>query len=58
MKLLKCKICMGEADLVGDEHTVNRKVKCRKCGFTNDAPENKGPEVVVIRKRPLNDTNR
>lgn len=58
MKLLKCKICMGEVDLVGDEHTVNRKVKCRKCGFTNDAPENKGPEVVVIRKRPLNDTNR
>jgi hypothetical protein len=53
MKLLKCKICMGEVDLVGNDRSVNRKVKCRKCGFTNEAVEsNKGPEIVVIRKRP------
>lgn len=51
MKLLKCKLCMGEVDFVGNERAVNRKVKCRKCGFTNEA-ENKGPEVFVVRKRP------
>lgn len=43
---------MGEVDLVNNDHSVNRKVKCRKCGFTNEN-ENKGPEIVVIRKRPL-----
>lgn len=43
---------MGEVDFVGTERSVNRKVKCRKCGFTNEVPENKGPEIVVIRKRP------
>jgi hypothetical protein len=51
MKLLKCKICLGEVDLVGNERSINRKVKCRKCGFTNET-EQKGPEVVIIRKRP------
>lgn len=50
MKLLKCKLCMGEMDIVGNERAVNKKVKCRKCGFTNET-DNKGPEVVVIRKR-------
>lgn len=57
MKLLKCIICMGEVDFVGPERAINRKVKCKKCGFTNEVQENKGPEVVVIRKRPQNDTN-
>lgn len=52
MKLLKCIVCMGEVDMVGDEHSINRKVKCKKCGFTNEVVENKGPEIVVIRKRP------
>jgi hypothetical protein len=41
---------MGEVDLINNDHSVNRKVKCRKCDFTN---ENKGPEIVVIRKRPV-----
>jgi hypothetical protein len=52
MKLLKCKLCLGEIDIVGNERSVNRKVKCQKCGFTNEF-ENKGPEVVVIKKRPV-----
>lgn len=53
MKLLKCIVCLGEVDFVGPERATNRKVKCRKCGFTNEsASENKGPEIVVIRKRP------
>lgn len=51
MKLLKCKICLGEVDIVGNDRATFKKVKCRKCGFTNES-ENKGPEVVVIRKRP------
>jgi hypothetical protein len=50
MKFLKCKICMGELDIVGNDRSVDRKVKCRKCGFTNEA-ENSGPEVIVFRKR-------
>ncbi len=52
MKLLKCKICLGEVDLVGNEHSINRKVKCHKCGFSNEV-ENKAPEIFVIRKRPI-----
>lgn len=51
MKLLKCKLCLGEVDIIGNERAMNKKVKCRKCGFTNEN-ENKGPEVLVIRKRP------
>ncbi len=52
MKLLKCKICLGEVDIIGNDRSICKKVKCRKCGFTNEA-EQKGPEVVIIRKRPL-----
>lgn len=53
MRLLKCKLCMGEVDFISGEHSVNRKVKCRKCGYTNENEnENKGPEVFVVRKRP------
>jgi len=44
---------MGEADIVGNERAINKKIKCSKCGFTNEPPENKGPEVIIIRKRPL-----
>lgn len=59
MILLKCKLCRGEVDIVDNERAVNKKVRCRKCGFNNvDAPEKKEPEVVIIRKRPKNpDTN-
>ena len=54
MKLLKCKICRGECDIIGNDRSVNRKVKCRKCNNTTE-PEHKGPEVVIIRKRPVLD---
>jgi hypothetical protein len=50
MKFLKCKLCSGEIDIVGNDRNINKKTKCRKCGFTNDAPP-RGPEVVIIRKR-------
>lgn len=52
MKLLKCKICMGEVDIIGNERAVSKRIKCRKCGYTNEAAENKGPEVMFVRKRP------
>jgi uncharacterized Zn finger protein len=59
MKLLKCKLCSGEVDIVGNEKTINKKVKCRKCGFTNSSTESeqKFPEVLVIRKRKVNAQN-
>lgn len=59
MKLLVCKLCGGECEFVGGEHTIQKKVKCLQCGFNNlDESEKKGPEVVIIRKRPSsNDTN-
>lgn len=54
MKLLKCKFCSGEMDIIGNEHAINKKVKCRKCGFSNlNEPDRKEPEVMVIRKRPI-----
>lgn len=54
MKLLKCKLCNGEMDIVGNERSINKKVKCRQCGYSNEnETDRKGPEVVIIRKRPL-----
>lgn len=54
MKLLRCKYCRGEVDIIGNERTVNKKIKCLNCGFTNtDAVDKKEPEVLVIRKRPV-----
>jgi len=52
MKILKCKICLGEVDIIGNERGITKKFKCRKCGFANDNETHKGPEVVIIRKRP------
>jgi len=54
MKLLRCKLCAGEMDIVSGERAVQKKVKCRKCGYSNENEQDrtKGPEVVVIRKRP------
>jgi hypothetical protein len=56
MKLLKCKLCRGEMDIIGNERAINKKVKCRSCGFNNDNQSSttyKGTEVVIMRKRPL-----
>jgi len=53
MKLLRCKFCRGEMDIVSGERSVHKKVKCRNCGYSNEneQQERKGPEVVIIRKR-------
>ena len=54
MKLLKCKICKGEIEIIGSEHSINKKIKCTKCGFNNlKEPQNVMPEVIVVRKRPI-----
>jgi len=55
MKLLKCKFCRGEVDIIGNERSINKKIKCIQCGYTNAGEqEQKGPEVLVIRKRTYN----
>lgn len=51
MKLLKCKFCKGEVDVINNDHSVNKKVKCTRCGFTNVTETRAEPEVFVIRKR-------
>ncbi len=55
MKLLKCKICAGEVDLIGNDRTIERKVKCQKCGFTNANDKPQGPEVIIMSRRPKRD---
>lgn len=52
MKFLLCKICMGECDIVANERAINKKIKCTKCGFTNNT-EKKQPEIVVLKKRSV-----
>lgn len=53
MKLLKCKICNGEMDLIGNERSIERKVRCHKCGFTNvnDKLAESFPEVITINRK-------
>lgn len=51
MKLLRCKLCHGEMDVIGNERATHKKVKCRQCGYSNETID-KLPEVVVLRKRP------
>ena len=52
MKLLKCKLCHGEVDIVGNERAIHKKVKCRACGYSNENEKaHREPEVVIIRKR-------
>lgn len=56
MKFLKCIICNGEVDIVDPDRGTNKKIKCRKCGFTNGSQEDsKSPEIVIIRRRPTED---
>jgi hypothetical protein len=46
---------MGEVDIVGNDRSINRKVECRKCNHTTVEPERKGPEVVILKRRPVLD---
>jgi len=51
MKLLRCKLCSGEIDIINNNRAINKKVKCRKCGFSNlkEKEAEKPTEVVVIK---------
>ncbi len=53
MKILKCKLCSGELDIIGTTNLVNKKVKCRNCNFTNEIEDRKEPEVIVYKKRNI-----
>jgi hypothetical protein len=59
MKLLRCKLCSGEVDIIGGEHAINKKVRCRDCGYSNADVPKKEPEVFVMRRRAIKnpDTN-
>jgi DNA-directed RNA polymerase subunit RPC12/RpoP len=52
MKILKCIVCDGEIDIINEDNSIFKKVKCRKCGFTNLVPkkETKYPEIIIRRK--------
>ena len=52
MKLLKCKICKCEADII-ESDSINKKIKCTnfRCSFFGQRIELKEPEVFIIRKR-------
>lgn len=52
MKLLRCLLCRGELDIIDEDFFVNKKVKCRDCGFNNKNVDKKSPEITIIRKRP------
>ena len=50
MKFLRCIVCKGEVDIINNDRSINKKIKCHKCGFTNSPPA-KEPEIIVIKKR-------
>lgn len=52
MKLLRCKLCHGEVDIIGNYRSIVKKIKCQKCHYTNSQEKEKVmPEVVVLRKK-------
>lgn len=52
MKLLRCKLCHGEMEIVGNYRAIVKKVKCKKCNFNNiNEKEKKEPEVFVIKRK-------
>lgn len=50
MKLLRCKVCSGEVEIVGNERAVLKKIKCTKCGFNNLEEEDKKPVIIMKRR--------
>lgn len=53
MKLLRCKICKNEIDIIKNDRSVNKIIKCRKCGFSNN-DQKPMPEVVIIKRKRNN----
>jgi DNA-directed RNA polymerase subunit RPC12/RpoP len=51
MKILKCIICNGEIEIVNNDGSIFKKVKCRKCGFNNLSKKiGKYPEIIIRKK--------
>ena len=56
MKLLKCKACGGEVEILDSDSSVNKKIKCLDCGFNNTGESlQKKPEVVIMRRRTVSE---
>jgi hypothetical protein len=51
MKILRCKLCRGEVDIISGELAINKKIKCRNCEYSNEPDPIKQTEVIVIRKK-------
>lgn len=51
MKLLKCKVCSGEVNIVGNERAVKKKIQCTQCGFNNLEDQEKKPIIIMKRRR-------
>lgn len=51
MKILKCRVCDGEVDIIANHRSVSKKIKCRKCKYTNNNEKNNQPEIVILRKK-------
>jgi len=56
MKLFRCIICGGEVEIIDAvESSINKKVKCLKCGFTNvnehQQKKSKDPEIIIIKRK-------
>jgi hypothetical protein len=52
MKLLKCILCSGEIEIIGNEKGVCKKVQCLNCGFNNEHDfKTKQPEIIFLKKR-------
>lgn len=50
MKLLVCKFCSGEVDIIEQDHSINKKIKCRDCGLSNVNQDKKEPEIFVKKR--------
>jgi DNA-directed RNA polymerase subunit RPC12/RpoP len=51
MKYLKCIICDGEVDILDDDHSIVKQIKCKKCGFSICIEEKQKTEIIIIHKR-------
>lgn len=50
MKFLRCKLCQGEVDVIGNDHSFHKKTKCSKCGYSTEPV---GTEVLFINRRKI-----
>lgn len=53
MSIINCLFCKGELEIIGNLKGFEKKVKCKKCNFTNVSIE-KEPEVIVVRRKVFN----